>query len=284
VFIDLVRNNMVDAIVSTGANIVDQDFFEALGFKHYIAEDQYKYGNEDAVLRELAIDRIYDTFIDEDELRICDDTIEKITNSLEPRAYSSREFIREMGAYLVREGKTPQKGGVDSIVLAAYEKNVPIFVPAFSDCSAGFGLVAHQHARQGQPVVAIDSAKDFYELTKLKIENPSTGLLMMGGGVPKNFAQDIVVAAEILGQDAPMHKYAIQVTVADSRDGALSGSTLKEASSWGKVDLTYEQMVFAEATMALPLIAGYAYHKQAHAARTGKNWTEVLDRVPVAQS
>src|SRR5271168_5478983 len=151
VFADMIRNHMVDAIVSTGANIVDQDFFEALGFKHYIAEDQYKYGNEDAVLRELAIDRIYDTFIDEDELRICDDTIEKITNSLEPRAYSSREFIREMGAYLVREGKTPQNGGVDSIVLAAYEKNVPIFVPAFSDCSAGFGLVAHQHARQGQP-------------------------------------------------------------------------------------------------------------------------------------
>ena len=113
VFIDLVRNNMVDAIVSTGANIVDQDFFEALGFKHYIADDQYKYGNEDAVLRELAIDRIYDTFIDEDELRICDDTIEKITNSLETRPYSSREFIREMGAYLVREGKTPQAGGVD---------------------------------------------------------------------------------------------------------------------------------------------------------------------------
>src|ERR1700683_1546263 len=106
IFVDLIRNNMVDAIVSTGANIVDQDFFEALGFKHYIAEDQYKYGNEDAVLRELAIDRIYDTFIDEDELRICDDTIEKITNSLEPRAYSSREFIRAMGAYLVREGKT----------------------------------------------------------------------------------------------------------------------------------------------------------------------------------
>jgi deoxyhypusine synthase len=280
VFIDLVRNNMVDAIVSTGANIVDQDFFEALGFKHYIAEDQYKYGNEDAVLRELAIDRIYDTFIDEDELRICDDTIEKITNSLEPRAYSSREFIRAMGAYLVAEGKTPQNGGVDSIVLAAYEKNVPIFVPAFSDCSAGFGLVAHQHARQGKPVVAIDSAKDFYELTKLKIENPSTGLLMVGGGVPKNFAQDIVVAAEILGEDAPMHKYAIQITVADSRDGALSGSTLKEASSWGKVDLTYEQMVFSEATLALPLIAGYAFHKQAHAARTGKNWTEVLERVP----
>jgi deoxyhypusine synthase len=278
VFIDLIRNNMVDAIVSTGANIVDQDFFEALGFKHYIATDEYKYGHADATLRELAIDRIYDTFIDEDELRICDHTIEEITNSLEHRPYSSREFLREMGAWLEKKGKTLKAGGVDSIVHAAYEKNVPIFIPAFSDCSAGFGLVAHQHARQGQAMVSIDSAKDFYELTKLKIENPSTGLLMVSGGVPKNFAQDIVVAAEILGSEAPMHKYAIQITVADSRDGALSGSTLKEASSWGKVDLTYEQMVYAEATMALPLIAGYAYHKQAHAARTGKNFTSILEK------
>jgi deoxyhypusine synthase len=280
VYRDMVKFGMIDAVVATGASIVDMDFFEALGFKHYIAEDQYKYGNEDATLRELAIDRIYDTFIDEDELRICDHTIEEITNSLEPRAYSSREFLREMGAWLDRKGKTLKAGGVDSIVHAAYEKNVPIFIPAFSDCSAGFGLVAHQHARQGQPVVSIDSAKDFYELTKLKIENPSTGLLMVCGGVPKNFAQDIVVAAEILGSDAPMHKYAIQITVADARDGALSGSTLKEASSWGKVDLTYEQMVYSEATLALPLIAGYAYHKQAHAGRSGKNWAAVLDRFP----
>jgi len=279
IFVDLIRNNMVDAIVSTGANIVDQDFFEALGFNHYIAGDEYKYGAGDADLRELMIDRIYDTFIDEEELRICDETTEKIINSLAPRAYSSREIIREMGAYLEREGRTPAAGNDDSIVFAAYEKGVPIFCPAFSDCSAGFGFVAHQHARRGQPVVSIDSAKDFYELTQLKIANPTTGLLMIGGGVPKNFAQDIVVAAEILGVDAPMHKYAIQVTVADSRDGALSGSTLKEASSWGKVDTTYEQMVYAEATLALPLIAGYALHKRAAGGREGKNWTEVLSQM-----
>jgi len=202
VIIDLVRNNMVDAIVSTGANIVDQDFFEALGFNHYIAGDEYKYGAGDADLRELMIDRIYDTFIDEEELRICDDTTHQITNSLEPRPYSSREFIREMGAYLAKNGKTPQAGGRDSIVLAAYEKNVPIFCPAFSDCSAGFGLVAHQHARQGKPHVSIDSAKDFYEITQLKIANPTTGLLMIGGGVPKNFAQDIVVAADTVDDRA----------------------------------------------------------------------------------
>lgn len=279
IFIDLIRNNMVDAVVSTGANIVDQDFFEALGFKHWIAEDLFKQGTEDATLRELMIDRIYDTLIDEEELRICDETTEKIANSLEPRPHSSREFIKAMGAYLEKEGKVPAKGGADSMVFAAYEKDVPIFVPAFSDCSAGFGLVAHQHARQGKPKVSIDSAKDFYELTQLKIANPTTGLLMIGGGVPKNFAQDIVVAADVLGEEAPMHKYAIQITVADVRDGALSSSTLKEASSWGKVDTTFEQMVYSEATLALPLITGYAYHKKAHAARHERRWARLLEPV-----
>jgi deoxyhypusine synthase len=277
-FVELVRRNMVDAIVSTGANIVDQDFFEALGFRHYIAGDEYKYGNGDAELRELMIDRIYDTFIDEEELRICDETTQKVIDSLEPRPYSSREIIREFGAYLKANGRTPEKGNNDSIILAAYEKDVPIFCPAFSDCSAGFGFVAHRHARQGKPTVSIDSAKDFDELTRLKIANPTTGLLMIGGGVPKNFAQDIVVAAEVLGVDAPMHKYAIQITVADVRDGALSGSTLKEASSWGKVDTTFEQMVYSEATLALPLVAGYALHKGAAAERRGKQWGRVLER------
>jgi deoxyhypusine synthase len=275
VFVDMIRHNMVDAIVSTGANIVDQDFFEALGFKHYVADERFKAGMDDSLLRELHVDRIYDTLIDEDELRICDETTQKIADSLDPRAYSSREFIREMGAYLQREGcKTD-----DSIVYEAYKRDVPIFCPAFSDCSAGFGLVAHQHARPEAPKVSIDSAKDFYELTQLKVKNPTTGLFMIGGGVPKNFAQDIVVAAEVLGFDVPMHKYAVQITVADVRDGALSSSTLKEASSWGKVDTAYEQMVYAEATLATPLIVGYAYHKAGWKGRPARRWSTLLDPV-----
>jgi len=279
IFVDLVRNNMVDAIVSTGANIVDQDFFEALGFRHYIADELMRSGTQDGVLRELMIDRIYDTLIDEEELRLCDETTEKVADSLPPRPHSSREFIRAMGAWLEANGKTPEKGGADSIVYAAYQKDIPIFCPAFSDCSAGFGLVAHQHKRGDKPKVSLDSAKDFYELTQLKIANPTTGLLMIGGGVPKNFAQDIVVAADILGNEAPMHKYAIQVTVADVRDGALSSSTLKEASSWGKVDTTFEQMVYSEATLALPLIAGYAWHKKAAASRSERRWSRILEPV-----
>ena len=203
IFVDLIRNNMVDAVVSTGANIVDQDFFEALGYKHWIADDLYRPGTEDATLRELMIDRIYDTLIDEEELRAVRRYLPHHRRLPGPAPLQLREFIREMGAYLEKQGKTPEKGGVDSIIFAAYQKDVPIFVPAFSDCSAGFGLVAHQHARGDKPKVSIDSVKDFYELTQLKIANPTTGLLMIGGGVPKNFAQDIVVAAEILGLDAP---------------------------------------------------------------------------------
>src|SRR5215472_4920269 len=99
VFVDMIRNRMVDAIVSTGANIVDQDFFEALGFKHWVAPEEYKSGTLDGELRELMIDRIYDTFIDEEELRACDETVQKIADTLDPRPYSSREFIREMGAW-----------------------------------------------------------------------------------------------------------------------------------------------------------------------------------------
>ncbi|HET9418150.1 MAG TPA: deoxyhypusine synthase [Chthoniobacterales bacterium] len=274
VIVDLVRHNMVDAIVSTGAIIVDQDFFEALGFKHYKGDI---FMNDD-VLRRLAIDRIYDTYIDEDQLRICDNTCGEIADALEPRPYSSREFIREMGHYLTKNAKTR-----DSVVLAAFEQNLPIFCPAFSDCSAGFGLVAHQWNNPDRHV-SIDSAKDFLELTRLKIAAKTSGLFMIGGGVPKNFAQDTVVAADYLGFDVGMHKYAVQITVADVRDGALSGSTLREANSWGKVDQGSEQMVYAEATIALPLIAGYAWHKGAWKNREARNFNKLLDEPAPAPS
>lgn len=267
VVVDMIENNMVDAIVSNGANIVDQDFFEGLGFKHYIG---CPHNADDNQLRDLGIDRIYDTYIDEDELKVCDETIHKICNSLEPRPYSSREFIWEMGKWLEQKKK-----GKDSIVYNAYKHGVPIFVPAFSDCSAGFGFVAHQ-TEHPTAHVSIDSAKDFLELTKIKIHAKETGLMMWSGGVPKNFAQDTVVAAEILGAESPMHKYAVQITVADVRDGALSGSTLKEASSWGKVSTALEQMVYGECTTLIPLIIGYGYHKGGWKKRKATNYVKFL--------
>ena len=261
-----IEHNMIDAVVATGANIVDQDFFEGLGFRHW----QGRLDQDDNQLRELAIDRIYDTFIDEDELRVCDMTVAEIAGRLEPRAYSSREFVREMGRHLDEQGLKCER----SIVHAAYRQGVPIFCPAFSDCSAGFGLVHHQWHNEKH--LTIDSVADFRELTRIKLENPETGILMLGGGVPKNFTQDVVVATEILGEDRPMHRYAIQITVADERDGALSGSTLKEACSWGKVDTTWEQMVYGEATVLTPLLLSDAYHRGAWKDRPRRDLNGLL--------
>jgi deoxyhypusine synthase len=156
--------------------IVDQDFFEALGYKHYIGTPF----SDDHELRDLAIDRIYDTYIDEDELRVCDLTVAEIANSLPPRPFSSREFIWEMGKYLDNVGIKTDK----SVIYSAYQKGVPIFVPAFSDCSAGFGLIHHQWNRKGD-MVTIDSARDFLELTKIKIAAEETGILMMAVAFPK---------------------------------------------------------------------------------------------------
>lgn len=265
-YADLIRYNMVDAVVATGASIVDMDFFEALGFKHYQGTSQV----DDGELRRLYIDRIYDTFIDEQQLQTCDQTIYKIADSLTPRPYSSREFIQTMGKYLVKQAVKK-----DSLVELAYRHQVPIFCPAFSDSSAGFGLVLHQH-HNPKNHVSIDSVKDFYELTRIKMQAKTSGLLMIGGGVPKNFIQDTVVCAEVLGRKVPMHKYAIQITVADVRDGACSSSTLKEASSWGKVDTTYEQMVYAEAGSVMPLLASYAYHQGDWKKRTRRNFSKMF--------
>ena len=266
VYVDMVRNNMIDAIVSTGASIVDMDFFEALGFKHYRGTPFV----DDSALRAQYIDRIYDTYIDEEELQNCDATIKKVADGLEPRPYSSREFISEMGRYLTKHSVKK-----DSLIQVCYEHNVPIFCPAFSDSSAGFGLVLHQVAHPDAHV-SIDSVRDFLELTQIKIAAKTSGLFMIGGGVPKNFAQDTVVCAEVLGYEVPMHKYAVQITVADVRDGACSSSTLKEASSWGKVDTTFEQMVYAEATTVVPLIVSYAYHTGLWKNRKKYEWAKLL--------
>ena len=294
--VTLIDSGMVDVVVSTGANMVDQDFFEALGFRHYMAPGSPEHPVvPDERLRELAIDRIYDTYIDERELRVCDRTMRRIFDRLHARPYSSREILTEMGRFL--NVRFPES---ESVVLSAYRKGVPIFVPALSDSSAGFGIVLHQAvaARERRESVSLDSGRDFLELARIKLASRASGLLMLGGGVPKNFAQDIVVAAEMLQEDdagsgraaasedgtgaaAPaevsMHRYAVQLTVADSRDGALSGSTLREATSWGKVESAREQMVFCEATLGFSLLASDAWHRRAWEGRPERRFADWLE-------
>ena len=263
---DLVKYNMVDAIVATGASIIDMDFFEALGFKHY----QGSQFQDDTELRKNYIDRIYDTYIDEEELQACDQAICDVANSLKPKAYTSREFINELGKFLKKNAKKK-----NSLIETAFDNNVPIFCPAFTDSSAGFGLVMHQEQNPNKHIT-IDSIRELRELTEIKVKSKQSGLLMVGGGVPKNFVQDTVVCADLIGKKVDMHKYAIQITVADTRDGACSSSTLKEASSWGKVDIAKEQMVFAEATSVLPLIASDAYHRKNWKNRKKRNFSQLF--------
>ena len=240
---DLVKYKMVDIIVATGASVIDMDLYEALGFHHYIGTSKV----DDNELREQGIDRIYDTYIYEKDLKKVDQYICDIaTDYGEPKPQSSSEFLHLLGE------KTP-----NSLVNECYKANVPIFCPALNDSAAGFGLLKHKVENERH--VIIDSVQDLKELTELKIQAKSTGLFMIGGGVPKNFAQDIVVAAEMLGHDVPLHKYAIQFTVADVRDGACSSSTLDEANSWGKVSDQATQMVYGEASSILPIVANYAY-------------------------
>ena len=243
---DLVRYNMVDIIVATGASIIDMDLFEGLGNKHYIGSSKA----DDNILREEYIDRIYDTFISEDDLKQVDNFIADFANKISDTTMSSREFLNMLGWHLRTS---------NSLVQECYKEDVPIFCPALNDSAAGIGLLMHQTNNPDSHLV-IDSIKDLRELTYLKVEMQNTGLFMVGGGVPKNFAQDIVVAAESIGHRVPMHQYAIQLTVADVRDGACSSSTLDEASSWGKVDNSNTQMVYGEATSTLPIIANYAYN------------------------
>jgi deoxyhypusine synthase len=265
VYVDMVKNNMVDAIVTTGASIADMDFFEALGNKHYRGTPDA----DNTELRAHLVDRIYDTYIDEEALQKSDLTIRDIANTLPIRAYAPWEFLHEVGKWLANNPKRAKKK--DSLLQVAYEHGVPIFCPSIIDSGAGFGI-AHHYKENPDNHITVDPTLDFLDITELKAKAKTTGLLMIGGGVPKNFTQDTVIAAEMFGHDAPMHKYTVQITVADVRDGALSSSTLKEAGSWGKVDKNYEQMVFAEATTVIPLLAGYGYHNGSWKKRKRQNW------------
>ena len=268
VVIDGIRNGLVDMLVCTGA-LFEQDMLEALGHRHYHCQPT----QDDGELQELLIDRVYDHLLDELALRQVDTTYSAIANSLEPGRYSSRAFLNACGHWLTRA-----EGVQDSVLQAAFEMDVPIFVPALNDCSVGVGLVMQQAQRGLEQSVGIDSIRDFHELAELKAWTGDTGLLVIGGGVPKNYAQDAVVMAEMLGHTPNRHRFGIQLSVADVRDGGLSSSTLREAISWGKNDREIEEvMVWGEASLAFPLLVAYTYHQRLQKPREPRRLAHFFD-------
>ncbi len=262
---DIIRNmiklRMVDVVVSTGA-IIYQDIYQARGFKHYI-------GNPDAddrILDKLYIDRIYDTYVDDEKFWDTDNWVGRVADTMKPGNYSSRELVGELGSRLSDE---------DSIVRTAYKCGVPIFAPALNDSSIGIGLTGHYHRCKKNKLagVHIDSIQDNYEITQIVVKSRKTAAIYIAGGVPKNYINDAVVMGYIFNRDTGGHSYAFQLTTDVPHWGGLSGSTLKEATSWGKInnDASYA-MAFVEPSVSLPLIYSYAFQEKFYKSRKRKKF------------
>ncbi|MBN1390835.1 MAG: deoxyhypusine synthase family protein [Candidatus Thermoplasmatota archaeon] len=257
VIADLIKLRLVDVVTTTGA-VVYQDFYQAMGHRHYRGDPN----SDDVLLHSYMIDRIYDTYVDEDKFRETDMSIGRIMETLEPRKYSTREFLSVLG-----ERCQHDEG---SILGNAYEQGVPIYCPAISDSSIGIGLsTAYKRQRESghsmDGMFHLDTIRDNYEIAQIVHMSPSTGAIYLGGGVPKNYINDAIVMADMLygGQDG--HEYAFQITMDRAEWGGLSGSTLGEAQSWGKIEAeATHAMVHVELSVALPLIAA--------AVMEGRNW------------
>ncbi|HPM78274.1 MAG TPA: deoxyhypusine synthase family protein [bacterium] len=246
---ELIAGGYVDAVVSTGA-ILYQDIYQARGFAHFKGSPNA----DDVELRDLFIDRIYDTYVDEEKFWNTDIWISKQTDRLPRGNYSSRQFLDFIGSVLTDE---------NSIVRTCHRYGVPMFAPALNDSSIGIGLTEHRHRmrKAGQEPVRIDSIQDNYELTQLVVKSRKTAAIYVAGGVPKNYINDAVVMGYIFNQERG-HDYALQVTTAVTADGGLSSSTLDEAQSWGKVDRRARfAMAWVEPSVALPLLAAYTFDK-----------------------
>jgi deoxyhypusine synthase len=245
---DLVEAGFIDVIVSTGA-IVYQDLYQALGYKHYMGTPKA----DDAVLHDLYIDRIYDAYVDEVGFVKTDDVVGELAASLPPRKYSTREFMREVG---LRAAEDP-----DSIIGTAAKRGVPIFVPAIADSSLGIGLAGLYRAAKkgGEKLMQLDTIQDNYEIAQIVLKSKKTGTIYIGGGVPKNYINDAAVMLDYTRG----HSFVFQITTDAPHWGGLTGSTLDEAKSWGKVSkVATRATAYVEATIGLPLVAGYVLESE----------------------
>jgi deoxyhypusine synthase len=240
----LIENRFVDVVVSTGAQVF-HDIHESLGGHHF----QGTPAADDVELFGERIDRMYDVYGSERAYRETDRLIAGFVDSLDlKRAYSSRQFMDGLGAYLMEQGAAK-----DSVITSAHLAGVPLFLPALSDSSIGIALmVARAHGRK----IFVDQMQDTDEVTQITMESPHTGVVYLGGGVPKNWVNQTEVIADCLGHEVPGHEFAIQFTTDAPHWGGLSGCTFEEAVSWGKIDPNGAKVqCFVDATIALPIVA-----------------------------
>ncbi len=238
----LIRDRAVDCIVSTGANLY-HDLHETRGRRHFLGTPRA----DDRALQAARIDRVYDTYVDEDEFVDNDNWIAAFTADLERRPYTTREYLHELGRRLWNETRG------DGILTAAYRASVPVFCPAIADSSIGMGLAQARHAHH--ECGRIDVIGDIIESTNLVIRRPLTASIVLGGGTPKNFINQASVQADFYRPGIGGHRYALQIITDAPHFGGASGSTLDEAQSWGKLAADADQVtVHADATLAFPVL------------------------------
>ena len=269
---DMIAFHAVDVLVSTGANL-SHDLYESLGGRHYIAHGHV----DDPTLREMRIDRVYDTYADDVKFEVTDEFVEDFADTLEPRSYSSREIFQLMGERVKDEY---------GILATAARERTPIFCPALADSSIGMALTVYRNEqrKKNQAPMLYDALLDNLEIMSLKRRWTKSGVIFLGGGTPKNYIQQVIPMSEISGMEVPPHSYAIQITTDDPKFGGLSGCELPESQSWGKLDPNAQLCtVHVDGTIGLPLLfTGIMEHYDEWKGR-GKlevNWGEELQTSP----
>ncbi len=265
---DMIALHAIDVLVSTGANL-SHDLYESLGGRHYIANHHI----DDPTLREMRIDRVYDTYADDVMFTKTDEFVEEFADSLQARSYSSRELFQLMGERVKDEY---------GILATASRERLPVFCPALADSSIGMALTVYRNEKRkaGQPPMIYDSMLDNLEIMSLKRRWTKSGVIFLGGGTPKNYIQQVIPMSEIAGMEVPPHSYAIQVTTDDAKFGGLSGCELPESQSWGKLDPKAQQCtVHVDGTIGLPLLfTGIMEHYEEwkNRGKLNVNWGDAL--------
>jgi deoxyhypusine synthase len=251
----LIRNRLIDVLVTTGANVF-HDIHETLGGHHFKIHP----GTDDKFLRKYYIDRIYDVAGSETDYSVADKIIADFAASLPKRPHTTREWFYQFGRHLEKFQKS------EGIVTAAAKAGVPIYAPAIGDSS--YGIAMASGVNKESPNFLFHPIKDVQETGLITARAPNTGIIFIGGGTPKNFTQQTMVTAEYMGLKREGHKYCIQVTTDAPHWGGLSGCTFEESQSWGKIHFKAEKVaVYSDATIALPLLASGLAEVKAHTFR-----------------
>jgi deoxyhypusine synthase len=261
----LMENHFIDALVSTGANISEdiQDSMHGYYKGHWLVDDEDLLKNN--------VFRYYDVFTDGLKYREMTDLIRAFINTLnQGYPYSTREFCAEFGKFL-GERK------IDCLLATAYRNKIPVYSPAIVDSE--YGIAAVLARRWDKKHVVLDQMKDFDELAVIGEKSKSTGVIYIGGGVPKDTVQLITAIVSILNGEKLEypHKYAIQITTDSPQWGGLSGCTFEEAVSWGKITKndSDKTVCYCDATIAMPLIA-HALNERIKIKRQGKMLSDLF--------